>query len=150
TGSASGAGARSTSSASRRSRGRSSASTASRRVRAGEVVSEPLVPRVLVLVCDSFGVGDAPDGAAYGDEGSNTIGNCARAVGGIRAPNLGALGLGLLTEVAGVPPQAADGSAHGRLTEQSGGKDTTTGHWEMSGVVLDRPFPRYPNGFPSE
>ncbi len=113
-------------------------------------MSEPLVPRVLVLVCDSFGVGDAPDAAAYGDEGSNTLGNCARAVGGIRAPNLGALGLGMLTEVAGVPARAADGTAHGRLTERSAGKDTTTGHWEMSGIVLDRPFPLYPRGFPPE
>jgi phosphopentomutase len=108
------------------------------------------VPRVLVLVCDSFGVGDAPDAEAYGDAGSNTLGNCARAVGGLSAPNLEALGLGLLTEIDGVEPRAEPGSAHARLTEASAGKDTTTGHWEMMGIVLERPFPVYPNGFPPE
>jgi phosphopentomutase len=108
------------------------------------------VSRVLILVCDSFGVGDAPDAAAYGDEGSNTLGNTARAVGGISAPNLGALGLGLLTEIDGVAPRAEPGTAHGRLTERSAGKDTTTGHWEMAGIVLDAPFPLYPEGFPRE
>jgi len=113
-------------------------------------VSGALVPRVLVLVCDSFGVGDAPDAATYGDEGSDTIGNTARAVGGIDAPNLGALGLGMLTEVVGVPPRAEPGTAHGRLTERSAGKDTTTGHWEMAGIVVERPFPLYPEGFPPE
>jgi phosphopentomutase len=102
----------------------------------------------LVLVCDSFGVGDAPDAAAYGDAGSDTLGNCARAVGGIHAPNLGALGLGMLTDMPGVEPLAEPGTAHGRLTERSAGKDSTTGHWELAGIVLDRPFPLYPNGFP--
>jgi phosphopentomutase len=113
-------------------------------------VGDPRVPRVLLLVCDSFGVGGAPDAAAYGDEGSDTLGNCASAVGGIHAPNLGALGLGHLTRIEGVPPRAEVGSAHGRLTERSAGKDTTTGHWEIAGIVLDRPFPLYPNGFPPE
>lgn len=111
-------------------------------------MSEHKVARVLVLVCDSFGVGDAPDAAAYGDAGADTIGNTARAVGGIRAPNLGALGLGMLTDVEGVAPTAVRGTAHGCLTERSAGKDTTTGHWEMAGIVLDRPFPLYPEGFP--
>jgi phosphopentomutase len=105
---------------------------------------------VLILVCDSFGVGDAPDAAAYGDEGSDTIGNTARAVGGLRAPNLGALGLGMLTDVPGVPPQAEPGTAHGRFTERSAGKDTTTGHWEMCGLILAKPFPLYPEGFPHD
>lgn len=113
-------------------------------------MTEARVPRVLILVCDSFGVGDAPDAEAYGDEGSDTLGHTARAVGGLRAPNLGALGLGLLTDVDGVEPRADPGSAHGRLTERSAGKDTTTGHWEMAGIVLERPFPLYPNGFPPE
>jgi len=103
----------------------------------------------VVLVCDSFGVGDAPD-AAYRDEGSDTLGNCARAVGGIRAPNLEGLGLGLLTDIPGVERRAEAGTAHGRLTERSAGKDTTTGHWEMAGLVLERPFPLYPHGFPDE
>ncbi|MBI4259179.1 MAG: phosphopentomutase [Actinobacteria bacterium] len=108
------------------------------------------VSRVLLLVGDSFGVGAAPDAARYGDEGANTLGNTARAVGGLHAPNLGRLGLGALTEVAGVPPEAGPGTAHGRLTERSAGKDTTTGHWEICGIVLDHPFPLYPDGFPAE
>jgi len=107
--------------------------------------------RVLLLVCDSFGVGEDPDAAAYGDSGSNTLGHVAAVVGGLDAPNLAMLGLGALTEVAGVPARAAvPGTAHGRLTERSAGKDTTTGHWEMCGIVLDRPFPTYPSGFPPE
>lgn len=113
-------------------------------------MSRARVPRILLLVCDSFGVGDAPDAEAYGDAGSDTLGNCASAVGGIDAPNLGALGLGLLTRIEGVTPRAEPGTAHGRLTERSVGKDTTTGHWEMCGIVLDRPFPLYPKGFPPE
>ena len=113
-------------------------------------MSTARVNRVLMLVCDSFGVGDAPDAPAYGDEGSDTLGNCARAVGGIHAPNLERLGLGLLTTIQGMSPTAAPGTAHGRLTERSAGKDTTTGHWEMCGIVLERPFPLYPKGFPPE
>jgi phosphopentomutase len=113
-------------------------------------VGEARVPRVLLLVCDSFGVGEAPDADAYGDSGSNTLGNTARAVGGLGAPNLGRLGLGYLTDIVGVAPEAAPGSAHGRLTERSAGKDTTTGHWEVCGIVLERPFPTYPKGFPDE
>jgi phosphopentomutase len=113
-------------------------------------VSGALVPRVVVVVCDSWGVGDAPDAAAYGDAGSDTLANTARAVGGIRAPNLEALGLGLLTTIEGITPRAEAGSAHGRATERSAGKDTTTGHWEMMGIRLDEPFPLYPDGFPAE
>lgn len=109
-----------------------------------------LVPRVLVVVCDSWGVGDAPDAAAYGDEGSDTLANTAAAVGGIRAPNLASLGLGSLTSIRGVDADAAPGTAHGRATERSAGKDTTTGHWEMMGIRLDEPFPLYPDGFPPD
>jgi phosphopentomutase len=106
--------------------------------------------RVLLLVCDSFGVGQAPDAARYGDQGSDTLGNTARAVGGLEAPNLAALGIGLLTDIQGVETRADPGTAHGKLTERSAGKDTTTGHWEMCGIVLERPFPLYPEGFPPE
>ena len=109
-----------------------------------------LVPRVLVIVCDSWGVGDAPDAAAYSDSGSNTLANTAHAVGGLRIPNLEALGLGHLTDIEGVTARSEKGSAHGRATEVSAGKDTTTGHWEMMGIKLDRPFPLYPQGFPAE
>jgi phosphopentomutase len=110
-----------------------------------------VVPRVCVIVCDSWGVGDAPDAEAYGDAGSDTLGNTARAVGGLDAPTVGTLGLGTLTDVLGVPSDAArSGTAHGRATEVSAGKDTTTGHWEMMGIRLDEPFPLYPQGFPPE
>ena len=100
-------------------------------------------------MCDSWGVGDAPDAAAYGDVGSDTLGNTARAVGGIRAPHLAALGLGTLTAIEGLPPGGAPGTAAGRATEVSAGKDTTTGHWEMMGIRVERPFPLYPDGFPA-
>ena len=109
-----------------------------------------LVTRVLVVVCDSWGVGDAPDAGAYGDEGSDTLANTAEAVGGIRAPNLQGLGLGMLTTIRGIDATAAPGTAHGRATERSAGKDTTTGHWEMMGIRLDEPFPLYPEGFPAD
>lgn len=104
--------------------------------------------KVLLLVCDSFGVGEAPDAADYGDRGSNTLGNTARAIGGITAPNLGALGLSLVTPVQGVAPRADPGTAHGKMRERSAGKDTTTGHWEIAGLIVERPFPTYPDGFP--
>jgi phosphopentomutase len=114
-------------------------------------VTAARVPRVLVLVCDSWGVGDAPDAEAYGDAGADTLGHVASAVGGLRAPNLARWGLGRLTAIEGVPAEAArDGTASGRATERSAGKDTTTGHWEMMGLVLERPFPLYPDGFPPE
>jgi phosphopentomutase len=113
-------------------------------------VAEPKVQRVCVLVCDSWGVGDAPDAEAYGDAGSDTLGNTSRAVGGFRIPTLEAMGLGLLTAIEGVEPKAEPGTAHGRATEVSAGKDTTTGHWEMMGVRLEQPFPLYPDGFPPE
>ncbi|MCC6169388.1 MAG: phosphopentomutase [Caldilineaceae bacterium] len=106
--------------------------------------------RVLLIVLDSVGCGDAPDAAAYGDLGANTLGNIARAVGGLGLPNMGAMGLGNLAEIAGTPPTHRATAAYGRLTEVSTGKDTTTGHWELAGVVLDQPFPTYPNGFPPE
>jgi len=113
-------------------------------------VSGQRVSRVLLLVCDSWGVGDAPDAAEFGDKGSNTLGNASRAAGGLRAPNLEGLGLGLLTDIDGMAPRAEPGTAHGRATERSAGKDTTTGHWEMMGIRLDEPFPVYPDGFPPE
>ena len=110
----------------------------------------PRVDRVLLLVCDSFGVGEAPDASEYGDAGVDTIGHVASAVGGIRAPNLARLGLGALTQVEGVPPEGDRGTAHGKQQERSAGKDTITGHWEIAGIVLDKPFPTYPQGFPLE
>jgi phosphopentomutase len=106
--------------------------------------------KVLLLVCDSFGVGETPDASDYGDAGSNTLGNTAKVVGGIHAPNLGALGLGTLTDIQGIEPFSAPGTAHGKMRERSAGKDTTTGHWEIAGLIVERPFPTYPDGFPPE
>jgi phosphopentomutase len=109
-----------------------------------------LVRTVVVVVCDSWGVGDAPDADAYDDAGSDTLGNTAAAVGGIDAPNLASLGLGTLTQIRGIAPSPGPGAGYGRATERSAGKDTTTGHWEMMGIRLDEPFPLYPDGFPPE
>lgn len=109
--------------------------------------------RVTLIVLDSVGCGDAPDAAAYGDAGANTLGNIARAMGTLELPNLGQMGLGNTTNIPGTPPTSAARPAtatYGRLTEVSAGKDTTTGHWELSGVVLSSPFPTYPDGFPPE
>jgi phosphopentomutase len=108
------------------------------------------IRRVILIVLDSVGCGDAPDAADYGDEGSNTLSNTARAVGGLKLPNLGRLGLGNITSIQGVPPVESPSGAYGRLTQISAGKDTTTGHWELAGVYLSRPFPTYPNGFPPD
>src|SRR5512142_3043904 len=107
------------------------------------------IRRVILIVLDSVGCGDAPDAAAFGDEGCNTLGNIARHVGGLNLPSLGKMGLGHVTSIQGVPPQAATG-AFGRLTEKSAGKDTTIGHWKLSGLIMDRPLPVYPNGFPAD
>lgn len=106
--------------------------------------------RVLLLILDSVGCGDAPDAAEYGDVGANTLGNISRAVSGLNLPNLGVLGLGNTTDILGVPPIEHPQGTYGRLTEVSAGKDTTTGHWELAGLILDKPFPVYPNGFPDE
>jgi phosphopentomutase len=101
-------------------------------------------------VLDSVGVGELPDSDEYGDRGSNTLGNTARSVGGLSMPNLGAMGLGNITDVSGVPPVEAPTAAWGRNAEASVGKDTTTGHWEMMGLRLASPFPTYPEGFPPQ
>ncbi|MGH2755225.1 MAG: phosphopentomutase [Actinomycetota bacterium] len=105
---------------------------------------------VVLIILDSVGVGGAPDAAAFGDEGSATLPHIAEAVGGLRLPNLGALGLGSIAPVAGVPAVKSPAGAYGALTERSPGKDTTTGHWELMGIILARPFPTYPDAFPDE
>ncbi|MFO8080544.1 MAG: phosphopentomutase [Armatimonadota bacterium] len=103
-----------------------------------------------MIVLDSVGIGDAPDASDYGDEGSNTLGNLSRAVGGITLPTMQRLGLGNLTHIEGVPPTEESIGAHGRMTEQAAGKDTMVGHWEMMGQIRERPFPTFPDGFPDE
>jgi phosphopentomutase len=105
--------------------------------------------RVVILVADGVGCGRAPDAAAYGDAGANTLGNLAKAMGGLALPNLGALGLGHVTTIAGVPAVAAPEAAHGSMVEASAGKDTITGHWEMAGLVTEVPFETFPRGFPA-
>jgi phosphopentomutase len=106
--------------------------------------------KAAIVVLDGVGVGGAPDAAAFGDEGSDTFGNTARAVGGLSLPNLAELGLGCAAAVDGVPPAQAPRASWGRMREAAAGKDTTTGHWEIAGVVLDRPMPTYPRGFPAD
>ena len=110
----------------------------------------PQVKRVLLIVLDSVGCGDAPDADLYHDSGSNTLSNTSKAVNGLNLPNLVSLGLGNLTVIQGVPSVSETLGVYGRLTEVSAGKDTTTGHWELAGVPLQMPFPTYPNGFPGE
>jgi phosphopentomutase len=106
--------------------------------------------RVFLLVLDSLGVGALPDAAAFGDEGSHTLDHLVGAAGGLDAPTLIALGLGCVPGVRSLPVPAAPRASFGRCAERSPGKDTSTGHWEMAGCVLDRPFPVYPDGFPGE
>jgi len=106
--------------------------------------------RCVVVVLDGLGVGELPDADQYGDRGSATLQNTARAVGGLRLANLQRLGLGNVVPVDGVPPAEAPAACFGRMAERSPGKDSTTGHWELMGVHLDRPFPTYPHGFPAE
>ena len=101
--------------------------------------------RAIVIVMDSVGIGELPDAAAYGDQGSDTLGNIARRVP-LQIPTLRGLGLGRVASIGGVPP-AAPAAAVGRMAEASAGKDSVTGHWEMMGIVLDRAFPVFPGGF---
>jgi phosphopentomutase len=108
------------------------------------------VRAVGLIVLDSVGIGEAPDAPSFGDEGSATLQHTAEAVGGLRLPNLGRLGLGRITDVKGVAAEADPEGAFGAMIEASPGKDTTTGHWEIAGVILPRAFPTYPEGFPPE
>ena len=106
--------------------------------------------RAAIVVLDGVGAGAAPDAAAYGDVGSDTLGNVARAMGGLALPALERLGLGNAMQVQGVPPRADAQGAWGLMLPRSAGKDSTTGHWEIAGLHLERPFPTYPRGFPPQ
>ena len=106
--------------------------------------------RAAIIVLDGVGIGEASDAAAYGDVGSNTLGNLARAVGGMSLPNLQRAGLGNIAPIEGVPASPAPSGSWGLMQPRSAGKDSTTGHWEIAGLHLSRPFPTYPNGFPQE
>ncbi len=106
--------------------------------------------RIIWIVLDSVGVGAMPDAAEFHDPpGADTLGNIAR-LRGLNLPNLARLGLGNIEPLQGIPPAAAPTGAYGRCTLASPGKDTTTGHWEMVGIHLSKPFPLYPHGFPAE
>src|SRR4051795_7435219 len=106
--------------------------------------------RACVIVLDAVGAGELPDADEYGDVGSNTLGNVAKAVGGLDLPTMEALGLGNVAPLEGVRPQPGAPAVAGRLIERSKGKDTTTGHWELMGVVTPQPMPTYAHGFPHD
>jgi phosphopentomutase len=106
--------------------------------------------RAAIIVLDGVGIGEAPDADAYGDRGSDTLGNLSRAVGGFSLPNLEIAGLGRISPLAGMREEGDSSGAWGKMIPRSAGKDSTTGHWEIAGVQLERPFPTYPNGFPKE
>jgi phosphopentomutase len=106
--------------------------------------------RAVVIVLDGLGAGKAPDASDFGDEGANTLTNTARVTGGLRAPNLQALGLGNIEEIEGIAPSASPAASHGLMVELSAAKATLAGHWEMMGLVLEAPLPTYPEGFPEE
>ncbi len=103
-----------------------------------------------MIILDSCGVGELPDAADYGDTGSNTIGNCAESVGGLAMPNMAELGLGNIILIKGVPPVDMPSAYYGKMAEQSVGKDSTIGHWELAGIISETPFPVFPDGFPDE
>ncbi|MBI9044657.1 MAG: phosphopentomutase [Anaerolineaceae bacterium] len=106
--------------------------------------------RVVVIVLDGVGVGELPDADLYGDIGSNSLSNTSRVMNGLKLPHMGEIGLGNITDVVGVPPQTDTKGAYGKCVEISKGKDSVTGHWELMGIEVKRPFPTYPDGFPPE
>ncbi|MCL6465465.1 MAG: phosphopentomutase [candidate division WOR-3 bacterium] len=106
--------------------------------------------RALLIVLDGVGCGALPDADRFGDQGSNTLKNLACKLGGLALPNLSRLGLGNIVDLPGVPPEKKPQAAYGRMAEMSAGKDSTTGHWEIAGVITTEPFPLFPHGFPEE
>jgi phosphopentomutase len=106
--------------------------------------------RAILVVLDGVGAGANPDAHAYGDDGASSLEHCALAIGGLALPNLGSIGLGNITPILGTPPTSDASGAYGRMAEKGAGKDSTTGHWEITGVVLQKPLPTYPHGFPAD
>jgi len=106
--------------------------------------------RAFVLILDGVGIGALPDAAEYGDEGSNTLVNLAQSCGGLKLPVLEKMGLGNIDDIKGVEKVSKPTACFGKMVEQSPGKDSTSGHWELCGVILGKPFPTFPNGFPDE
>ncbi len=109
-----------------------------------------MLKRAILVVLDGVGAGANSDAHDYGDDGASSLEHCAKAIGGLSLPNLGSIGLGNITPIEGTPPTAEARGAYGRMAEKAAGKDSTTGHWEMTGVVLHKPLPTYPHGFPSD
>src|ERR671915_557962 len=105
--------------------------------------------RVALIVLDSLGMGEMPDAAAWGDAGADTLGHICESRA-VSLPNLAAWGLGNIRRLASVAPVESPRASYGRCALRSNGKDTTTGHWEMAGIVLDKAFPTYPEGFPAD
>ena len=108
-----------------------------------------MIRRAILVVLDGVGVGANPDAAAYGDEGASSLEHCAQAIGGLSLPHLGSIGLGNITPILGTPARTDVSGSYGRMASAAAGKDSTTGHWEMTGVVLQKPLPTYPHGFPA-
>ncbi len=106
--------------------------------------------RAILVVLDGVGAGANPDAHSYGDDGASSLEHCALAIGGLALPNLGSIGLGNITPILGTPPTPDARGAYGRMAERGAGKDSTTGHWEITGVVLQKPLPTYPHGFPAD
>jgi len=106
--------------------------------------------RVIIIVLDSVGIGYLPDADKYGDSGCNTLGNIARAVSGLNLPQLARMGLGNIAPLAGIAPVENPSASFGKMAEKSAGKDTSSGHWELMGLINPWPFPTYPQGFPDE
>lgn len=109
-----------------------------------------MTDRVILVVLDSVGIGELPDAKKYGDVGSNTLGNISKKLGGLNLPNLEKLGLGNIDGVTEIKKAESPIGAYGRSAELSDGKDTTTGHWEIAGIIVENAFPSYPEGFPDD
>src|SRR6267378_7852222 len=110
-------------------------------------MGDGLFDRITLIVLDSAGIGEMPDAAEWGDAGSDTIGHILDSRK-VNLPNLQKLGLGNIRSLANCPPTNEPTGAYGKCALRSNGKDTTTGHWEMAGIIVERAFPTYPNGFP--
>nr|MBN2276675.1 phosphopentomutase [candidate division Zixibacteria bacterium] len=109
-----------------------------------------MIRRVLLIILDACGIGELPDAEAYGDTGAATLPNIALEKGGLHMPHSRRLGLGNIVPITGIEPVVSPAACYGRMTEQSPGKDSTSGHWEIGGIILEQPFPVYPNGFPPD
>ena len=108
------------------------------------------IKRAILIVLDGVGAGANSDAHAYGDDGASSLEHCAQAIGGLELPNLGSIGLGNITPILGTPPTERAKGGYGRMAEAGAGKDSVTGHWEITGVVLQKPLPTYPHGFPPD